>query len=709
MQKLYKTHITGPNEVRAIGSYLIFRKEQFCRLTACLLAVLSLLAIEPMTICAAGSHLDYSFITNGRVMTNIGGSDFATAVAIQTDGKIVVAGQADGNGTDFAVVRYNTNGLLDTSFNGTGKVVSDFVGGADGASAVAIQPDGKIVVVGHATINNSTFFAVIRYNSNGSLDTTLNVTGKVFITFGGTVEWCTSVAIQTDGKIIISGYSGSGGDNIWATARLTTSGVLDSTFGTNGKVTTTFGGSSNAVGVVIQPGGKIVVGGRTSTTGTSKLALARYASNGSLDTTFGNGGVVLSDFGNSNNNVTALKMMTDGRLVLAGNTTINTPHIALARFTINGALDTTFGTGGKVTSAAGVASDLAIYPNGDIAVTVAELDFTINIFDVYRFLSNGSLDPSFGTGGHVHSGSIATVYGVALQSNGRIVATGEYGSDFLTIRYNNISTAANADFTQDGRADFTVWRPSNGTWYEANSVTGANGNIVWGLAGDIPVPGDYDRDGKTDVAVFRPSNGTWYIIRSSDGGTVTTQFGLNGDKPVAGDYDGDGITDIAVWRPSNGVWYQQRSTSGFTALVYGLSTDIPVPGDYDGDGLTDVGVFRPSSGVWYLHESFDETRTFGQNGDTPVAGDYDGDGKCDIALWRPSTGVWYYQKSSDFSYKAITWGSNGDIPVPVDFDGDGAVDFTVFRPSNGIWYIVQSSNGGFRGFTWGANGDVPIL
>ena len=212
--------------------------------------------------------------------------------------------------------------------------------------------------------------------------------------------------------------------------------------------------------------------------------------------------------------------------------------------------------------------------------------------------------------------------------------------------------AAPADYNGDGRADFAIFRPGNGTWFGVD----ANGNTVlqvfpFGTPGDIPVPADYDGDGRADAAFFRPSNGTWFGV-NANGQTVVMAlngFGQGGDIPVVGDYDGDGKADPAIYRPSIGLWFGVDRFGLGTVLNlpnFGLRTDEPVPADYDGDGKTDPAIFRRSNGLWFGIKR-DQSAVvlnlpaFGQSADVPVPGDFDGDGKSDPAIFRPSTGLWF--------------------------------------------------------------------
>src|SRR5688572_13755652 len=253
---------------------------------------------------AASGDLDTTFdndglVTSYAVPSDPSRADAGTDIAIQADGKIVAVGGSyvplTGN-SDFAILRYNTNGLLDTTFNGDGRLITN-IGGFDRAAAVAIQPNGKIVAAGEkcSLSMGPCDIALARYNANGTLDTTFSGDGKQTNDFGGGSNGSYgSVAIQSNGKIVVSGYMHNGTDNDFAVYRYLSNGSLDTTFSGDGMVNIGFGAGSQdiAADVVLQSNGKILVVGASGDTNNANnnFAIARLNANGSLDTTFSSDG-----------------------------------------------------------------------------------------------------------------------------------------------------------------------------------------------------------------------------------------------------------------------------------------------------------------------------------------------------------------------------------------------------------------------------------
>ncbi len=326
--------------------------------------------------------LDTSFAGDGIQTTSIGSShDIGNAVAIQSDGKIVVAGETDTpSGADFAVLRYNTDGSLDTSFSGDGIQTTDFTT-LDFPGSVAIQSDGKIVVAGSAGTGIGAFdFAVARYNTDGSLDTTFSGDGKLTMAFGTTDDSASSVVIQDDGRIVLAGYARLS-SNVFAVARFNSDGSFDTSFSGDGKQTTAIGTDDAAASVRIQGDGKLVVGGTARVAGNYDFAVVRYNTDGSLDTTFSGDGKQTTPIGTGQDNAFTMAIQSDGRILLGG-IAYNGSDVdfAVARFETDGSLDTTFSGDGKLTTAVGTSEDwgwsMALQSDGRILLAGKSNDGT---------------------------------------------------------------------------------------------------------------------------------------------------------------------------------------------------------------------------------------------------------------------------------------------------------------------------------------------
>ncbi|MEO8148119.1 MAG: T9SS type A sorting domain-containing protein [Bacteroidia bacterium] len=412
--------------------------------------------------------LDSTFNLNGKVITDFGGGgDGANSVLIQPDGKILVAGySSSGTNYTFALSRYNTNGSLDISFGGTGKVVTDFAPGYDYAGCIALQPDGKIVAAGVKYSNPSYDNALIRYNIDGSLDSTFGTNGKVTNPVGTADGGINSIAIQPDGKIIAVGGSTTfttGHD--YAVSRYNVDGTLDNTFGTGGITLTDFSNSYDfPFSVCLQSDGKIVVGGSTGPDPLYDFGVVRYDTLGNVDTTFGTNGFVVTDFGKPDEWANASIIQGDGKIILAGYS--GSPYkFALARYNDDGTLDTTFNSTGKVLTTIGThveANAVALEPGGKIVVAGVTYNGSNQNFCIARYLANGTPDNTFGTTGFVTTdfgtnGDKAK--GVAIQADGQIVVAGVSGNDFAVARYLVVLSTGIIDFATMNNSVFIYPNP----------------------------------------------------------------------------------------------------------------------------------------------------------------------------------------------------------------------------------------------------------
>ena len=280
--------------------------------------------VDAVPVVAADGDLDTSFGTGGKVVTSIlSQDDFAHSVAIQSDGKIVVAGETkNGTADAFALARYNADGTLDTSFgNADGKVITNSANNSEHAYSLAIQSDGKILLAG-ASGNAGDYddFALARYNTDGSLDTSFGTGGKVVTSFMSQDDIVRSVAIQSDGKIVVAGETKNGTFDEFALARYNADGTLDTSFGNAGGkvITNSNNNGDHAYSVAIQSDGKILLAGASDNTGNDDFALYRYDADGSLDSSFGTGGKVVTAIGGGDDIGTSVAIQSDGKIVVAG-------------------------------------------------------------------------------------------------------------------------------------------------------------------------------------------------------------------------------------------------------------------------------------------------------------------------------------------------------------------------------------------------------
>ena len=454
------------------------------------------------SISAAPGDLDPTFGNGGIV---IGGVPYTLAnaegMALQADGKIVVVGDA----YDFRVARYNPNGSLDTSFGGGGVVVTPGIGSA---YSVAIQADGKIVVAGGG-------FAVVRYNPNGSLDTTFNGTGIVSTQINNGSSHARSVAIQSDGKIVVAGDNSTGPFTLaFAIVRYNTNGSLDTSFDNDGIVTTQVGSGfevSGAEAVAIQADGKIVAAGYYN-------GLVRYNADGSLDTTFNGTGIVTTP----GRGASSVAIQADGKILTTGGN-------GLVRYNANGTPDTSFGGTGGVAVGIGVSS-VAIQADGKIVAAGG----TYSAFAVTRLHGNGSPDTSFGGTGTVITPFDPQVYSyvgasaVAIQPDGKIVAAGA-ASDFsdnlavALVRYQGDSATSCPNpidcadfFVRQHYLDFLNREPDLGGWnYWTTQLTSCGNDIRCmherriGVSAAFFVELEFQRTGYVVYRMHRAAFGTW--------------------------------------------------------------------------------------------------------------------------------------------------------------------------------------------------------
>lgn len=622
--------------------------------------LLSLMATSLASALPGGP--DATFNGVGNVITDDGGYERGNAVAIQSDGKIVVVGDQHYNG-DFVVMRYNANGTSDTDFGGgDGIVTTDFPDsvGTDQAFAVAIQADGKIVVVGYTDDTGDANFGIARYLSNGDLDTSFSTDGMANVDFRTTVtddyEEAKGVVIQADGKIVVVGSTQASGSppdgghptSDFAVARLTTAGVLDTTFSGDGKLTTDFFSNPGlpspdfAMSVALQPDGKIVVGGEAANFGSSKFAVARYTVSGVLDTTFSTDGKATGPDGFG----TAVAVH-DGKIILGGYTwwyESMTQDFAVVRFTGAGALDATFNGDGFARVHLGGedrANALVVEPGGKIIVAGStglektpgppvEVLENNRDFGVARFNTNGSLDAGFGTNGfgfitdNIRITSVDDVAtGIKLDAGGNLVVVGysddgtddpmpdEPGDpayDFVVARYEGgeppaapeiavfegFSTSVEEEI-QDGDS---ISLPGARVGLKATIGTGTilnkgNANLT-GISADMAAAGDFTII-QQPASTLLPGQSTTFSVRFAPTSTGLT----TGTVEIQSNDMDEATFDIVV----RGIVPSVSSDSFVGRVVLASSNTVDVASSNLGATATEPGEPNPGNysgaSVWY--------------------------------------------------------------------------------------------------------------
>jgi len=390
------------------------------------------------------------------------GSGVANSVAIDSSGRIIEAGFAQvSTVNNIALMRTDINGNLDTSF-GTSGVVTTLLGDQSGAFAVTTDSLGRIIITGFVVSSGVESLIVARYGVTGSLDATFG-TGGVLTVSVGSAAMGNAIIIDGSGNILVAGEANISGALNALVIRVTSSGVLDSTFGTGGIVTQVVGNSSSLNSIAIDSSGNIVVAGISSTAMSNNFLGMRFTSSGSLDTTFNSTGYVTNAFMSSTvNAANAVAITSINGVLLAGvfsNSGAN--NIGMSQYTTAGALDSTFGSGGLLTDTLGMQSGIndGVFDTSGRLVAAISSD---NHIAVGRYNSNGTVDGSFASTGKyaLTIGSVDLAASLALQTDGKIVVAGTSDGSFALARLNS-----------DTAESIHINNPVNGSTITTPSVT----------------------------------------------------------------------------------------------------------------------------------------------------------------------------------------------------------------------------------------------
>ena len=483
--------------------------------------------------------LDNNFGTNGIVATQVGASyDYAYSMAIQNDGKIILAGSGFQTNDDYALVRYNSDGIIDNSFGINGKVFTQVGTSTDVAKSVLLQDDGKIIAAGYSYNGANYDFSIARYDTNGFLDESFGTIGRTITNIGITNDYAYSAAIKSDGKIVLAGYSYNKNDYDIAIVQYKSDGIIDSSFGTNGIVTTPVGSANDyAYSIAIQNNGNILAAGYSEASmifnSTGKFTapnkpsagiehnstLVSYNPDGTLDESFANSGIALSQVGESYTSLSSAAIQSSGKILVAGSFT-SPNSLGIARFNSDGTIDNTFLDNGSksyspMTSSFSTYTSIKIQNDNKIVLGgYVYFSGQKSSFVISRADSNGNPDPNFGNNGYTITSmdSSVAIQSLAIQNDDKIVAIGNSFSEgevhFVLARYNT-----------DGNLDNTF---------------GINGIVI------TPSLTGYKHDYSTSILIQNNSKiivagnasnsneNKFALVRYKIDGSVDSSFGNNG-------------------------------------------------------------------------------------------------------------------------------------------------------------------------------------
>ncbi len=676
------------------------------------------------------------------------------AVAVQPDGKVVIAGTVDENSThSFALQRLNADGTPDASFGSGGLFLfHNSIRGFAHVAAVFVQADGKIIEAGDADVTygdgtDHYSYLAIRVNRDGTLDATFGGNGVASYPAGvvgmrnGSLQAVNAAAVQPEGKIVLAGsaqdssITGGGGTD-FAAVRLGADGKLDTSFGTAGTATvrvTSLGSAAEGVG--IQPDGRIILAGsatydvlhgpRGLTIYLQEVAVVRLGADGKLDTSFGSaasGGQVINPpapsptQGGGQVFFAGLAVQADGKILLGQRRPASS---TVTRLNADGTVDVGFGQGSAALPP--LASLVAILPLADGKVLLAgSVDRSavpsqgfLTEFATIRLDADGSPDATYGNTptpglaeypfGAASLKTSATALAVDPRGGGQVVVVGD------------TSVRSGVGFEGMFAAARILLQPSAGPGVTPTSPP---------LPASVPPP-SFDGTSRTNPAVYLPSIGA-FAYRPTVGPDVVVPFGIPGPGqtiPAPADYEGAGTSEIAAYLPALGAFAIRPSAGGPDQLIpfgiAGAGQTIPAPADYEGYGKADVAAYLPALGSFAVRPATggpDQITQFGIAGagqSIPVPGDYDGVGKAELAVYLPALGAFAIRPSDGSPDRIVPFGVAGmgrSIPVPGDYDGSGRTELAVYLPALGL-FAYRPAGGGPDVITpFGAAGDgsVPV-